>query len=163
MPVARNGNGHAESNGRCINSCCRNVSFGHRLAKVFLTVVVTFFVFTVGMGYGFKIGYVVARGGYAKNSANIPMMKRFDNESFFRKNVSETTRLFGTITKVDGNKITVTNNAAQESIVVSQTSTVILSATSEIGLSSLKTGLSIVSSGLLNKDNQLEAQIIKVM
>lgn len=164
MPVARNGNGHAESNGRCANSCCRNVSFGHRLAKVFLTVVVVFFVFTIGMGYGFKIGYLTAKGGYQKSFANYKMMQRPGIEgAIFRKDVPETTRLFGTIAKVDGNKITVVNNAAQETIVVSQTTTIILSETSEIGLSALKPGLNIVSSGLFNKDKQLDAQVIKVM
>lgn len=166
MPVTRS-NGHAETNGQC-KVCCRNSSVVHRVLKVFLTAVVVFFIFVVGMGFGFKIGYFGMRSvQYVKtNPTALNMMKKYDRDDrkdFLKGNLVAQSRLFGTITQIEGNKITVTNNAAQETVVLSQVTTVIVLGETEVGVASLKVGMNLVSTGVFNKDNQLEAQIIKIL
>lgn len=159
MPVART-NSHRETNSQCLNLCCRNVSFCHRLVKVFLSVVVAFFIFTIGLGFGFKMGYFGTNTNrYYKNAAGVKMMKG----NLARPALTTVTRLYGTVSTIEGNKITVTNNAAGETIVISQLSTVIVSTESEMGLAALKPGINVVASGVLNKENQLEAQLIRVL
>ena len=72
-------------------------------------------------------------------------------------------RLFGTITKIEGNKLTVLDNAANEQIIVSGASTIIMTSSTEIGLSVLEPGQNIIIAGILNKDNAIDAQLISVL
>ncbi len=71
-------------------------------------------------------------------------------------------RIFGAITKIEGNKITVMDNANQERILITQATTTIMSVSQEVGLKDLKVGQNINFTGQLNKDNQYEAVWIKV-
>lgn len=70
--------------------------------------------------------------------------------------------LFGAITKIDGNKITLVDNGGKEQVVVTASDTVIYGASGEISLSSLKAGQSIRAGGATNKDGQLSAKEIRV-
>jgi hypothetical protein len=71
-------------------------------------------------------------------------------------------RMFGAVTKVEGNLITIMNNGAAEQVVVSQADTIIMSSSTEVGLAALKAGQNIVVAGVMNKDNQLVAKIINI-
>jgi len=73
------------------------------------------------------------------------------------------TRLFGVISKVENDQITVTNNAGKPEVIFSLPTTIIVSANAEVGLSSLKAGQNIVVMGSTNKTNsQFEAHRIQV-
>ena len=74
-----------------------------------------------------------------------------------------TVRLFGKITKIEGNLITVMDNSTTLQTAVSLSSTSIMSSTGEIGLSSLKVDQNIVIIGEYNATNQLEARFIQAL
>jgi hypothetical protein len=75
----------------------------------------------------------------------------------------EASRLFGTVSGVAGNKITVKNNAGTDQVILSQADTVITSANVEVGLSSLKAGQNIILIGETGKDGQMTAKWINVV
>ena len=151
--------------------CCDS-SWGGFLVKIFLAVVIILFVLCLTMfvatritrkgsvGSGCLLGQqmignraVVQQGGFLEKG----------NEWGKRDDKASAVRLFGTISKVEGNKITIKDNGALEQVVLSQAGTVILSAEGEVGLSVLKTGVNIVSLGTYDKDNQLVAKVINVV
>ncbi len=69
--------------------------------------------------------------------------------------------VFGSVTKVDGTKITVMDNGAKEQVVVSTSATVIYTSTGEAALSSLKAGQTVYVVAVTN-NNQMEAKTIRV-
>jgi hypothetical protein len=71
--------------------------------------------------------------------------------------------MFGAITKNEGNKITIMDNADQEQVLVTQATTTIILINKEVGLKDLKTGQNINFVGQLNKDSQYEAVWIKIL
>jgi|GEM_PF-1344893 len=73
------------------------------------------------------------------------------------------TQLFGLVTKVEGNKITVTDNGGKEQVVLSQSSTTILNSIGEVGLQSIKVGQGLSVAGKTNTDKQIEAVLIRIM
>ena len=72
-------------------------------------------------------------------------------------------RLFGSITKIDGNKITVLDNGATNQTVVSSSSTIILMPTGEVTLSALKAGQNIECAGSMSKDGTFDAKSIQLI
>lgn len=171
--------------------CTCTKSTLHILLKIFLAMVVAFFVFIIGLAYGVRLDYLRSMNGAGSQlgmmryksgydtSGNRRMMNVNNSEEkteigpgmmlkFIGKNneASESgvklTRLFGVVSKIEGNKISIKDNSAAEVAVLSQATTVITSTGIEIGLSSLKAGQNIVSYGTLNKDGQLEAKSIDV-
>lgn len=87
-------------------------------------------------------------------------MKFWDNDN---DKENKTTKLFGTVAKVEGNKITVTDNAGKEQVVLSLSSTTISNSIGEIGLQSIKIGQGLSIIGKTNKDKQVEAVLIRIM
>lgn len=83
------------------------------------------------------------------------------NQPVEQKAPTQIVRWFGNITQIQGNKITILDNAGQTQTVVSQSTTSIMSPTGEVGLATLKAGMNIVSVGTLNAENQLVATVIK--
>lgn len=77
--------------------------------------------------------------------------------------VDDATNLFGVVTKVEKNLITLLDNSSNEQVVVSLSSTTIVAATGEVGLASIKEGQSLKIVGTMNADKQLEAQVIRVL
>ena len=73
------------------------------------------------------------------------------------------TSMFGVITKIEANKITVSDNAAKSQVVLSQSDTVIQSGAGEVALGTLKVGQTVLSVGALDKDGQLLAKFMRVM
>jgi hypothetical protein len=71
-------------------------------------------------------------------------------------------REFGVISKIEGNQITIMNNAAQEQLVLSQADTVIVASSTEVGLSVLEVGQDIIVIGALDNDNVLTAKVIDI-
>lgn len=124
----------------------------------------------LGRGFGGDRGEKGGRGG-----ASFGMMERggvgaaygtrggMMGGIFGNDENGKVTRLFGVISKVENDQITVTNNAAKPEVVFSLPTTIIVSANAEVGLSSLKAGQNIVVMGSTNKtNNQFEALRIQV-
>lgn len=76
----------------------------------------------------------------------------------------EMTKLFGTITKIEGNKITILDNSAKEAVVISESTTTIINSTGEISLSKLQVGQNIAAYSKPGKDDKAgEVKLIQVM
>ena len=70
--------------------------------------------------------------------------------------------VFGEITQIESNKVTILNNGAAEQVVLSMPDTKITLGDKEIGISSLGKGQAGTFAGFYNKDNQLEAKEINL-
>ncbi len=99
----------------------------------------------VGMmgGYGY--------GGWSRGASW--MMGGYDRDEASQK-------VFGAITSIDGNKITVSDNGGNQISVFSTSNTTITLQGEEVGLNSLKIGQSVGVLGVLNANNQFEARLI---
>ena len=72
-------------------------------------------------------------------------------------------KVFGTITGISGNKITINNNAGQAQVIVTQANTAIISATgTQMVLGDLKNGQKISVVGTADQNNQVTATVINV-
>ena len=78
------------------------------------------------------------------------------------KTEAATSRIFGTITAIDGNKITIYDNGGTDQPVLSLAGTIITSGGKEVGLKTLAAGDNIVVQGAMNADNVFEAKMIIV-
>jgi hypothetical protein len=162
--------------GPCSSGCWCGKCIGWKLLKLFLCLAVAFFVFICGVGAGVKMSYYKTgawgNGGLSmmkcddagKCGRSDVMMKGFSSQGavFGFTADSHAVRLFGNITKIEGNKITVLDNSAKEQVVLSQPSTIIMETENEIGFSSLEPGMNIVSVGAMNAGNQMLAKTILV-
>jgi hypothetical protein len=99
------------------------------------------------------------KGGNELNS-NCPMMGGIKGGNCMFKGAN---MMFGAITKIEGNKITVLDNSNLEQILITQATTTIMSTLKEIGIKDLKEAQNINFVGQLNKDNQYEVSWIKVL
>jgi hypothetical protein len=165
----------ATGKGPCSSGCWCGQCAGWKLLKLFLCLAVAFFVFICGVGVGVKMCYYKTGGWgsggmgtmkYGQTAATGPgmTMKFFsskDGNCGFTSQ-SHDVRLFGNITKIEGNKITILDNSAKEQVILSQQATIIAESDNEIGLASLDEGMNIVAIGALNADNQMLAKIIQV-
>jgi hypothetical protein len=161
--------------GPCSSGCWCGKCIGWKLLKMFLCLAVALFVFICGVGVGVKMsnyktgawgngGMSIMKYGQTAELGPNTMMKFFstkDGGCGFASQ-SHDVRLFGNITKIEGNKITVLDNSAKEQVVLSQPSTIIAETETEVGLSSLEPGMNIISVGAMNADNQMLAKIIQV-
>ncbi|MEK7643996.1 MAG: hypothetical protein AAB390_01700 [Patescibacteria group bacterium] len=110
-------------------------------------------------GYGPRMMTGLRTGNYSAQKAE--WQKRSDKAAADYKKTADLVSVFGVISNVEKNVITILDNSAAEQTVISFATTTIFSATGEVGLSNLKEGQGIRAVGRLNADNQLEAQIIK--
>jgi len=162
--------------GPCSSGCWCGKCIRWKLLKLFLCLAVAFFVFVCGLGVGVKMSYYKLGGagnegwgmvkyGEVGESGRPGMMIKLMSaeEGAYGLTVqSHAIRLFGNITKIDGNKITVLDNSAKEQVILSQPETIITATGTEVGVASLKAGMNIVSIGAMNADNQLLAKTIRV-
>ncbi len=156
--------------------CCRR-PWPLRIMRGIISLVLVFIILIFGVGLGFAAAREQGEHGWNNYRQRAMYMNRYNEPSdegctmcgdviADTENEEETTdsaRLFGAITKIEGNKITVMTNAAQEQIVLSQTDTVIaLPTDEEIGLAALKAGQNIIVTGTLNDDMTVNAEWITV-
>lgn len=90
------------------------------------------------------------RGGYGPGYG---MMGRWNSAG----------QTFGIITKIEGNKITISDNGNKEQPILSQAQTSILSSNgSSLSLKDLKVGQKVAVSGSAGSDGSIQASIIEV-
>lgn len=155
---------------------------GHKLVKLAVILLVLLFVFSAGYGIG-KLKAFTKYSGFGDDGCGLRgfsrMMNYGDATRYGMTNddccgkiskmmsgwsdCGKINRIVGTITKIEGNKITVSDNSGKEQAVFSLAGTVIISSESEISLSSLGAGEDVSITGVLNKDKQFEAQMIRVI
>lgn len=154
---------------------CGRMSAGHMVVKIFLAIAM------IGLGtvIAMEVFYSIGKGSMAKQpcygEGGVQMMQRFEGEKaggmligrgtnvFYKQEMPPMPeRVFGAVTKIEGNKITILNNAAEEQMILSMAETVIISSSTEVGLSALKVGENVVIFGAPNKDKIMEAKYINI-
>jgi hypothetical protein len=155
----------------CWGDCCCKKFTWHSVSRIFLAVAVFLLIFVVCLAAGisnhnksryfnerFNVGYGAQgeffRGGCASQGVIVKTWAKEDGEKLMV--------LFGEIVKVEGNQITILDNGAKEQMLLSAVDTHITSGTTEVGLSYLKAGQGAVFTGVLDKDKQLTAKLIKL-
>ena len=150
--------------------CCANNPVWKWVLGIFFFLVAIYVVFSISTMIVFKFQrmgdwsegnrLMVGKSLWCQKDGNCNcggMMKGWG-----REDKTDVVRIFGTIVKVDGNMVTVLNNGAKEQVVVSTADTVIMSSSTEVGLSALKSDLGAVFVGSMNTENQLEAKLIQL-
>ncbi|MDD2757821.1 MAG: hypothetical protein PHD72_00405 [Patescibacteria group bacterium] len=163
-----------------IYCACGKMSWGHFFVKLFLAVVFIALALTIALAVCYKLGggalgakkhFGLMRGEWGaptclsgEKSGGVLMMGGSNVAFKAGKNLTLAIpeRVFGNISKIEANQITVMNNAAQEQVILSQADTVIFSSSTEVGLASLKVGQNIVVIGEPDKDKKLVAKIINI-
>lgn len=162
--------GSAKKSGSCKSMDCSGWDW---LAKITLWGTIIIFVAILGMACGARL----ALYGGNWNRSGMMNWARYNTDSSEKNNfqygrgkmmlnynkADDLTNLFGVVSRVEKNLITILDNSSNEQVVVSLSSTTIVSATGEVGLASIKEGQSLKVVGTLNADKQLEAQIIRVL
>jgi hypothetical protein len=156
------------------SGCCNHLK-GFSFLRFFVLIAAVTFVFVCGICVGIKMDYLKMGGGECgmmgysgaggEFGHNNMMVKFFDGKNLGYASAAVRTqdvRLFGAVTKVEGNMITITDNSAKEQVVLSQSNTIITATGTEVGLSAVKPGVNIVSVGAMNKDNQQLAKTIRI-
>lgn len=155
---------------------CGKMSTAHLIVKIFLAVAVIGLGLVIAMevvynvGRDHKIGqqrcFGMVRGETQLVGREVSgKMMSAGSSVFFQAGGSVQAvpeRVFGVISKIEKNKITIINNASQEQVVFSQADTVIVASSTEIGLASLQVGQNVVVLGTPDKDNVLTAKLINV-
>ncbi len=142
-----------------ISKCCSSTA-----GRVIGSIVVLALVFGAGLAAGREF-----RGGEGHGrEGSFGMMghgRSGGKEGFFGKgDERENAGLFGVISKIEGNQITITDNAGKPEIIVSLPSTLIVSGNMPVALAALKVGQNIIVNGDTNKtSNQFEAVSIEVV
>lgn len=166
--------GDSSSCDRCPGGVCYEHYCGfhrHHSWRV-LKIIVVLFAVGIAFAAGAAIGKLsILRYGVMGYGANLSgdysgmygMMSRLGTGRFMMGgwNSDDYTRVLGSITKIDGNKITISDNGGAEKVVVSQSNTSITSAGKEIGLSSLKIGETLSAAGTV-QGGQFMASWIEV-
>jgi len=167
------------------SSCCQHWGHISKFWKIFISVVSILVILAVGMGIGLRAGHFKEKGwgrekgqfgmmGYYEMNgrgkqrgypfAQPGMMGRVWNQN--QPNGAPQLgqdQVSGAITKIEGNQITITDNAGKEQVILSQSDTSIKSSTGPVSLTNLKTGANITAVGTLNATTkQLEAKWINV-
>lgn len=160
--------------------CVAETSVGHFIIKMFLALVMIGFglviaiVVVMSVGRGWKSAcrdYWHLKVGSAMQG-NL-MGERFEGKLMIRdgsgvmhkfsKEESELpVRIFGNILNIESNRITVLNNASEAQVILSQADTVIVSSSTEVGLSALVPGQNIIVFGASNEDDVLTAKMINI-
>jgi hypothetical protein len=147
------------------HGCCHGYMNhqGRIVAKIVMALVIAGLVCMAIFGFG-RWGYGGMMGYRGYNHGPYNMMGGYyygDGNGY--KEAKNREKLIGTITSIEINKIVITDNAAKEQVVLSQSDTSILTTTGATTLGGLKVGQNIVAVGKLNATNQLEATAIQVL
>jgi hypothetical protein len=160
--------------------CVAETSVGHFIIKMFLALVmiglalVIAIIVVMSIGRGWKSA--CRDYGYMKvgDPAQVRMLgDKFEGKIMLRDGsgvaykftkeapvMSE--RIYGNILKIEDNLITILNNAAKEQVIVSRAETVIVSSTTEVGISALETGQNIIVFGSPDEEGLLVAKMINI-
>lgn len=157
---------------------CGKMSWGHMLVKLFLALAMIGLVLVISVAAVVKLGhgdksdykkYSMMRGGVSsqacfggERTGSATTMGAVFGIKEGKGSLAMSERTFGAISKIEANKITIINNAAQEQVVISQANTMIVSSSTEMGLASLRIGQNIIVFGSPDKDNNLLAKIIQI-
>lgn len=129
----------------------------------------------VRTGYGDRLGmwgmmFPGARGSFTNGaewqfSPGSGMMGRVylsSDSNEWGRTATATARYFGTVNRVEGNKITIVDNGSVEMVILSQSSTRIESERGVMGLTELKPGQKVEVIGVRDAENQFLAKVILV-
>ncbi len=143
---------------------------GWRIGRFLMWAVILVVVFTLGV---FRGAASTARyfGGFPGYSVSGPigMMGGYGYNGWTRGvswmmggygRQENSQKVFGSITSIDGNKITISDNGGNQVVVLSTPNTTITLQNEEVALSALKVGQNIGVLGVLNASNQFEARLI---
>lgn len=154
---------------------CGKMSGGHLVVKIFLALAMIALVLVLSMVVVMKVtkgskvyhkafGVSCMQGQVAEKGEGKFVMGMGGGNMFFGKADAPAVpeRVYGNVVKVEANLITIKNNAAAEQIIVSLADTVIISSSTEVGLSALAVGQNIVVFGTPDEQKNLEAKVIQV-
>ncbi|OGH65874.1 MAG: hypothetical protein A3B90_03160 [Candidatus Magasanikbacteria bacterium RIFCSPHIGHO2_02_FULL_41_13] len=141
-------------------------SFGGIVLKVLLVVIIGGAIFGVGVCAGIRATVWRGLAGTGVSSRTLMNSRTLASPAAMMGRLSKDdqklSRVFGTITKIEGNQITVLDNAVKNQIILSLSSTIITASSTEVGVSSLKVGQNIAALGAANSDTLFEAKLIQV-
>ncbi len=152
--------------------CCRKNTIWNVVLKLFLGVALFMLVFCIGAASVVRMtrgrvsrteagGYMMG-AGQGMMQGNVGMGWSDDRGMMRSGQAVEWKRLFGSITKIEANKISILDNAATEETVQSQQDTIIIVAGNEAGLAALKPGQNVVIVYQVGQDKTLQAKTISV-
>ena len=169
---------HHEEGACCggICKCCK--CFKHPIVRIIFKIVFILIIvaliclaFSRGFHHG-RFGNEMKFGGCGMmNSQTVPAvtcagagMMGFEKGVWGEeKEGKDMAKLFGVITKVEGNKITVLDNGAKEQTFLSQPETTIMTSAGEVGLSALKAGQNVILMQGKGEDKQLKLELVQVL
>lgn len=165
--------------------CSRRSSWWSILLKVILALFALGMVFLGGLCCGLAISRLHPRMGgnlyqqearpFGTTMFRAPMHEQewdFEKRLFRReevredrelKNTTSTVQFFGSITRIEGGRITILNNGAQEQAILSQADTVISAQGKAVGISQIVVGQTMSGAGTANADGSIAAKVIWIM
>lgn len=162
-------------------ACGRRRSWGWRVVHALVLLLLLAIVYLAGMASGAALGRMRTQRINGVSGSRVGMMaapfgasdrlavgmpiggwmeKRPTNLDGRMETTSSTTPFFGSVARIEGNRIVILNNGAQEQVVLSQAQTVILFADREVGLSSVTVGQMVRGVGVTNADATVTAKAI---
>lgn len=185
-PMSLNEETHDE-HGRCCEqggAGCGRRSFGRCsvgwwVIKAMVSFVILVMVFSFGVHAGTRLsgrqgmrrptGMMWQQGWGAPTQGNAPrggMMGGFGRgQQLFLEDAqiaSGTVRLVGSITKIEGNRLTIVDDAAKEWIVLFGSTTKIFTQAGDGTLASLRVGQSMMVNGVMGQDGSLTAMMARL-
>lgn len=157
---------------------CGRMSVGHMLVKMFVALVMVALVLAISMAifvkfgkgmktyhqYGIMRGQIMMQGCPFAEKGETAAMVGGGNMMFRAEKAAPAMpeRMFATVVKIEGNQITIMNNAAAEQVVLSAADTMIIASSTEVGLPTLQPDMDIVVYGSVNTDKMFEAKLIQI-
>lgn len=157
-----------QNNGGC--GWCSGALRNKLLRRLFGALVVVGFVFAIAAGVEtarfaaerrIAMKYAVAGYMIRPMGDSYRILPKLVSYRRLEQKGPEMFRLFGSILKVDGNQITIMNNAAEEQVVITLAETQILDGKKEVGISALEKGKDAIFTGVKN-ESKLEAKLIEL-
>lgn len=161
--------------------CGRRRSWGWRVVRALVLLLLLAIVYLAGMASGAALGRMRTQrinsisgnrvgmmaapiGASDRRAVGMPiggrMEKRPTSLDGRMEAASSTTPFFGSVVRIEGNRIVILNNGAQEQVILSQAQTVISFADREVGLSKVAVGQLVRGVGVTNTDATVTAKAI---
>lgn len=167
----------------CSRFCCGTHSVAWCVLKIVVAVLVLGAVFCLGARMGVKRSFMMKQG--IGGSDNVIFMRHMSDdlmpgdrgamgmkvmkmermrgmEMMMNGNASGTASVFGSISKIDGNRFMVKDNGAIERVVISEPATTIMTSTGETSLANLKVGQTVEVHGVTAETGALSAKMVRV-
>lgn len=104
-----------------------------------------------------RTSFVLSRDGMMNQGYGMGMYAAADTVA------SGTVRILGSVSKIDGNKITIVDNAAKNQVIMSQATTMIRSSAGVLSLLGLKVGQTVIVTGVATSEGVIEARFIDAL